>query len=127
MRIISKPDNTLPACQAFEREIENREQKIENRNKAQFFVVSLSLFTETVLRLLSCCITGLHYMSVYLAKAQQGLKVLISLYMYLCFCLPPFFWGGGGGLKWTTNVILKSSFKPLYLLIRLNIDAKYHL
>ena len=98
MRIISNPDNTLPACQAFEREIENREQKIENRNKAQFFVVSLSLFTETVLRLLSCCITGLHYMSVYLAKAQQGLKVLISLYMYLCFCLPPFF-GGGGGIK----------------------------
>ena len=66
-------------------------------------------------------------MSVYLAKAQQGLKVLISLYVYLCFCLPPPFFFGGGGLKWTTNVSLKSSFKPLYLLIRLNIDAKYHL
>ena len=65
-------------------------------------------------------------MSVYLAKAQQGLNILISLYVYLCFCPPPFFWGGGG-LKWTTNVILKSSFKPLYLSIRLNIDAKYHL
>ena len=67
-------------------------------------------------------------MSVYLAKAQQGLKVLLCLYMYLCFCLSPLFGGGGGGgLKWTTNVILKSSFKPLYLLIRFNIDAKHHL
>ena len=36
-------------------------------------------------------------MSVYLAKAEQGLKVLISLYMDLCFCLSPFFLGGGGG------------------------------
>ena len=50
-----------------------------------------------VLRLLFCCIRGLHYMSVYLAKAQQGLKVLISLYVYLCFCLLPPFFGGGEG------------------------------
>ena len=71
-------------------------------------------------------------MSIYLAKAYQGLKVIISL--YLCLCSPPFFfWGGRGqGLNMllylvdhkVDNECNKSSFKPLYLLIRFNLDAE---
>ena len=69
-------------------------------------------------------------MSIYLAKAYQGLKVIISL--YLCLCSPPFLGGRGRGLNMllylvdhkVDNECNKSSFKPLYLLIRFNLDSE---
>ena len=49
-------------------------------------------------------------MSVYLAKVQQGLKVLTSL--YLCLCLSSLFWVFGGGvgelsISYCTQSIIK--------------------